>query len=57
MLTVFEVAEQLKVSAKTIRVWIESGKLTGYRFGKDYRIHAEDLEAFIKDSKVEPENK
>lgn len=55
MLTVFEVAEQLKVSAKTIRVWIESGKLEGYRFGKDYRIHKQDLERFINQSKVEPE--
>ena len=57
MLTVFEVAEQLKVSAKTIRVWIESGKLEGYRFGKDYRIHKESLERFINESKVKPENK
>ena len=57
MLTVFEVAEQLKVSAKTIRLWIETGKLTGYRFGKDYRISKEDLEAFIDASKIEPENK
>jgi excisionase family DNA binding protein len=57
MLTVFEVAEQLKVSAKTIRLWIETGKLTGYRFGKDYRISKEDLEAFIESSKIEPENK
>jgi excisionase family DNA binding protein len=55
MLTVFEVAEQLKVSAKTIRAWIESGKLEGYRFGKDYRIHKQDLERFINQSKVEPE--
>lgn len=55
MLTVIEVAEQLKISPKTVRVWIESGKLPGYRFGKDYRINAEDLESFIKESKVEPE--
>lgn len=57
MLTVFEVAEQLKVSAKTIRAWIESGKLEGYRFGKDYRINKESLERFINESKVKPENK
>ena len=57
MLTVNEVAEQLKISAKTVRVWIESGKLEGYRFGKDYRIHKNDLERFINESKVEPENK
>lgn len=55
MLTVNEVAEQLKISAKTVRVWIESGKLEGYRFGKDYRIHKNDLERFINESKVEPE--
>lgn len=52
VLTIKEVAERLKVSERTIRNWIESGKLNAYRFGLQYRINAEDLNTFIENSKV-----
>lgn len=54
MLTVGDVAERLNVSVKTVRRWIESGKLEGYKFGKDYRIQQESFNRFIEESKVAP---
>lgn len=52
MLTVNEIAKNLNVSTRTIRLWIESGKLKAYRFGKDYRIEPTDLKEFIEKSRV-----
>lgn len=60
MLTTGEVAKRLGVTDRTIRNWIESGRLKGFRFGNSYRIAEEDLEKFIIDSAVineEKENK
>ena len=55
ILTISEIAEQLKVSNRTVRNWIESGKLKGFRFGLQYRIKKEDFEEFIKQSEVKGE--
>lgn len=52
MLTVNDIAENLNVSTRTVRLWIEDGKLQAYKFGKDYRIEPEDLKTFIEKSKV-----
>ena len=54
MLTVREVADQLNVSLKTVRYWIETGKIEGYRLGKEYRIRKQDFEKFLEQSKVAP---
>ena len=56
VLTIKEVAEKLKVSDRTVRNWVESGKLKAFRFGLQYRIKAEDFETFIKNSEVKGEN-
>ena len=48
-LTVHEVAETLKVSDATVRSWIRERKLRGIKFGKGWRVDAQDLEAFIDD--------
>ena len=52
MLTVNEIAKNLNVSTRTVRLWIESGKLKAYRFGKDYRIEPNDLKEFVEKSRV-----
>ncbi|TVR97783.1 MAG: DNA-binding protein [Rhodospirillales bacterium] len=49
LLTVHEVAEALKVKEATIRAWIRDRKLRAIKFGKEYRIDAEDLESFIQE--------
>ena len=55
ILTVADVADLLKVSDRTVRNWIEAGKLKGYRFGQAYRIKKADFEAFIEESEIKTE--
>jgi len=43
-----EVAKMLKVVYLTVYRWIQSGKLTAYKAGKQYRIKEKDLNRFIK---------
>ena len=43
MLSVEQVAEQLGLHARTVRVYLRSGRLKGVRIGKQYRIAREDL--------------
>jgi excisionase family DNA binding protein len=48
MYTVQEVAQQLRVSERTVRNWIEQGELVAFSIGKrGYRIAESDLNAFI----------
>lgn len=56
MLTVKEIAENLSVSDRTVRLWIESGKLKGYKFGKDYRVEPSDFKEFVEQAKVTKSN-
>jgi len=47
--TVQEVAQQLRVSEKTVRTWIDQGDLPAFSIGKrGYRISESDLLAFIE---------
>jgi excisionase family DNA binding protein len=46
--TVQEIAQNFKVSERTVRNWIESGQLPAFPIGKrGYRISKADLQAFI----------
>jgi excisionase family DNA binding protein len=45
LLTVEEVAKQLRVSAETVRAWIRAGELEAIDVGK-YLIYPTDLEDF-----------
>ena len=49
--TVEELADRLKVSEQTIRLWIRQGKLESYQFGRAHRIPAEAFERFLEQSK------
>jgi excisionase family DNA binding protein len=50
--TVQEVAQNLKVSERTVRNWIESGELPAFPIGKrGYRISKADLQVFIDERK------
>ena len=46
-LAISEVAEQLGVSTRTVRRWIENLELVTHRFGRAVRIAERDLQAFI----------
>lgn len=50
--TVQEVAQNLKVSERTVRNWIDRGELPAFPIGKrGYRISKADLQAFIDERK------
>lgn len=53
LLTVAEVAETLRVSNMTVYRLIKSGDLTAIRVGKNYRIRAADLDAYLAGGFVE----
>ncbi len=46
--SVAEVADLLGVNKRTIRRWIDQGKLVAHRFGRQLRISRADLEAFVR---------
>ena len=48
MLTIAEVAGLLKVSAKTVRRWLDSKQLVGHRLGRQWRISKDDLRTFVR---------
>jgi len=47
MLTVEEVAGELRVHAETVRQWIRDRELIAVDISKEYRILRSDLDAFI----------
>jgi excisionase family DNA binding protein len=49
-----EVAERLKISERTARRWIKSGKLRAYKPGRDYRIPEGALQELAEESEVRP---
>lgn len=56
VLTIAEIAESLRVSNRTVRNWIDSGKLKAFKFGLQYRVNKKDFEEFIKNSEVKNES-
>ena len=49
--TIDEVAKMLKVVYLTVYRWVQSGRLTAYKAGKQYRIKKLDLDKFIERQK------
>jgi excisionase family DNA binding protein len=45
--TVAEVAEELRMSEKTVRRWEKSGDLHFHRLGRQLRISEDDLALFL----------
>ena len=50
--TVEEVADYLRVSEKTVRNYLRSGKLKAYRIGNRYNITSESVKSFVESTKV-----
>jgi len=50
--TAQQIAEKLQVNIMTIYRYINSGKLKGYKFGKEFRISADDFKKFLRDNKI-----
>ena len=51
--TVTQVATKLNVSERVIRFLIRHGRLPAVRIGKEYRIEAADMAAFLEKQAVE----
>ena len=47
ILTVPQVAEELQVTAQTIRNWIDSGALPAAKIGRAFRIRREHVDALL----------
>lgn len=47
LLTVEEVATRLRYKPATIQGWLRRGQLRGTKVGKEWRIAAQDLEAWL----------
>ena len=48
ILTVQEVADYLKVKPTTMRQWIRQGELEANKFGGEWRVSDEQLQAFME---------
>jgi excisionase family DNA binding protein len=46
-MTTHEIAALLKVSEATVRTWIHEGELRAIRVGREFRVAAKDMEAFV----------
>lgn len=53
-LTPEDVAGELRVNRMTVYRMLEAGTIPAYRFGRLYRVKPEDLDAYIRDSRVNP---
>lgn len=54
LLTAAEVADQLRVSTMTIYRLIRTGDLPAVRVGRNYRVRARDLAAYLDAQVVDP---
>ena len=54
LLTLEEAAAKVKVKPRTVLDWLQRGKLDGVKVGKQWRVPAENLEAFIRPATAEP---
>ena len=51
-LTPDDVAGELDIGKMTVYRLLDAGTIPSYRFGRLYRIRPQDLEAYIRDSRV-----
>jgi excisionase family DNA binding protein len=51
-LTVFEVAEMLKLNPQTVRNWIDRGELPALHVGRRVRILRSDLDRFLEQGRT-----
>ena len=52
LLTPEQAAAILQLSPKTLKDWLRTGKLTGCKIGRFWRVTPADLKAFIRASRL-----
>ena len=60
-MTTHEIVELFTINEATLRTWIHGGELWAIGFGREFRVAAKDLEAFVnahatQSATSEPEN-
>ncbi len=50
LLTPPQVAQRLQVNERTVTQWLRKGHLRGFKIGKEWRVSARDLNAFLEKS-------
>ncbi len=50
LLTPTQVAQRLQVNERTVTQWLRKSHLRGFKIGKEWRVSARDLEAFLEQS-------
>ncbi len=50
LLTPTDVANSLQVNERTVTQWLRKGHLRGFKVGKEWRVSAQDLTAFLEAS-------
>ena len=53
LLTIEQVAEQLKVSTRTVRRIMDTDQLKGFKIGKRWRFTQSEVEAYLKHQQEE----
>jgi excisionase family DNA binding protein len=48
--TTEELAEYLKLSEQTIRLWIRQGKVKSFKFGRAHRIPVDEVQRLLADA-------
>jgi excisionase family DNA binding protein len=46
--TPVQVADRQNVTPQGVLEWLRQGRLVGHKFGRLWRVHADDLQAFIQ---------
>jgi excisionase family DNA binding protein len=49
-----QAAARLGITPRTLYRLIDQGELTGYRIGRVIRLQADDVDAFIQASRIQP---
>jgi len=55
-LSVDDIAKELNLHPDTVRGWIRDRKLKATKLGRDYRIKRVDLDKFLEDRTINPDN-
>ncbi len=50
LLTPHQVAKRFQVNERTVTLWLRKGHLRGFKLGKEWRVSAQDLAAFLEAS-------
>lgn len=53
-MTIHEIADLLRVNETTVRGWIHDRQLRAVRLGREFRVAADDLEAFVDEHATRP---